>query len=193
MIINDETWNEIIAETMAGIERINARATELGADDKFNWSLETGASGVVLLATQEVSGGYTTDRHVVVRHPDTGQTYIGRFGTVGGRRDKRLVVKWGQQDTKAWAAMAGKSAKEIIRKARLLDYVIITSIVTKATRVTLNEVTDDPVSASATTWGTTFAGKRYSSEEWEAVEALARERGVSLDQAVADFNARAAK
>lgn len=120
MIISDETWNEILAETEAGINRLNEIATQNGTADKFTWVLMgEPPDGPKTLITSNVNGAYRETR-AVTRNPHTQQASIVATGRKG-----RFTTLKPKKDTKAWSKMSGKPAKDIIRAARLLDYLII--------------------------------------------------------------------
>jgi hypothetical protein len=118
MKITDEKWNEIISETQAGIARWNARAFHHGIEDTFSCFVERGEKFVVLF-TRHTPG----EQKAVARELATGEL---RKATLA-KQDKRIRASIRTSDPKSWQKLADKPAAEIVRKLKLLNFVMFVS------------------------------------------------------------------
>jgi len=117
MKIDDATWDAIIAETKAAIERLNADALKAGTKDKFTVNAPTAAPGAMYAFLITESRGCGTQRKAVARELATGEL----------RQTK--IVKQGanisSNDPKDWTKLAGKPIAELVRGLKLTNYWII--------------------------------------------------------------------
>src|SRR5215472_9660884 len=117
MKIDDATWDAIIAETKAAIERLNACARKAGTKGKFAVNAPTAGPGTKYAFLITESRGCGTQRKAVARELATGelrQTKIVKQG-----------VNISSNDPKAWAKLADKPIAELVRGLNLTNYWII--------------------------------------------------------------------
>jgi hypothetical protein len=120
MIIDNETWGDIIAETRAGIDRWNTRAAEYGLKDSFRCIVRTGTDDAVLL-TKHLPDG---DGKAVVRERATGKLRRAKLIVHNGQL---TGVSLSKSDPKGWHELAGKPVGEIVEELKLLDFLMADS------------------------------------------------------------------
>jgi hypothetical protein len=118
--ISDQKWNEIVAETQAAIEKWNAQAAREGWKDSFRCRLSSHADGNVTLITEH-DKGWHIERRAVTRIGD--QMYRSTIAKAKGG----IAIKTKTDDSKAFAALADKPTKEIVKKAGLTDFFVMIS------------------------------------------------------------------
>lgn len=119
MKIADEKWNEIIAETQAGIARWNARASEKGCKDTFTCSVDRGTEYEVL-----VTRHIPDERKAVARELATGEVRKAKLT----KRGKLVGYSITTPDPKGWQGLADQPAADIVRKLKLLDFLMLISV-----------------------------------------------------------------
>jgi hypothetical protein len=120
MLIQQESWNDIIKTTEAKIANWNARAKERGVEDTFFVDVRE-ASGYCLLITKHVSSG-PDDIKVVAREIATSQMRPAKLN-----KDKkgRIVGFTVKPEPKAWKSLAEKPAETIVAKVGLTNFLLI--------------------------------------------------------------------
>jgi hypothetical protein len=123
MIITDEKWNDIIAETQARIDKWNESAQEHQKSDVFRIKVQDEGDYTVLL-TEHLNNGDANDRKVVVREIATGE--MRRAAIVKYRGRVKGFKVW-RPDPKAWRLLVDKPAAEIVRQLKLTRFLMLLS------------------------------------------------------------------
>jgi hypothetical protein len=125
MKITDEKWNEIIKATEAGIVRWNERAAERKLKDKFRVSKKD-ADGYSILLTEH-NNGVHSDHHAVVREMGTGEMHAAKV--IKRKKGERWITGYEPKpDPEEWRSLAYKSASDVVRALRLLDFLLIAGV-----------------------------------------------------------------
>ena len=121
MKITDEKWNEIIFETQAGIARWNANALKHGKKDTFSCDVKRGVNYETLSTRHMDSMGGA--KKAVARELATGELRSAKLVTKRGM----AMVSVKTPDPKGWQGLADKPAVVIVKKLKLLDFVMVLS------------------------------------------------------------------
>jgi hypothetical protein len=159
MKITDEKWNEIIAETRAGIEDLNAWAKRNGQSDTFHCEIDEGQDFTKLVTTR--SDG---ERRAVAREKATGELRTAKPVVRTNFRGYKITTP----DPKSWQNLSSKSASEVGKKLKLLSF---------SSRWTVTG--SGPSSA-----GTVYRGQIFSQEEAQRLEQICADQNVGMDQAI---------
>jgi hypothetical protein len=123
MKISDALWNDIVAETRAGIERWKANAAKHGLADRFTVTVEPVGGYVVLVTEHAVE--YYRDRHAIAREISTGELRRARLQE---KRDGSFRVEIRPVAPKGWATLATKPADKIVKALGLVDFTVILDV-----------------------------------------------------------------
>ena len=126
MIIDNQKWADIIAETEAKIARWNARAAERGVNDTFRFYVTEdpmNAGGISIIVTEHYSNHNLVEVKALARENKTGEVRVTRAHTSKGR----VCYFKTHPDPKAWRQLAEANAKQIVNKTKLLDFFMVVS------------------------------------------------------------------
>jgi hypothetical protein len=120
MIITDEKWNDIIAETRAKIDQWNENARKHQRPDVFDITVRD-SNGFNVLLTEHLTK-YETERKIVVREITTGEMRRAKISKHRGRVTGFRVWK---SDPKAWQSLTDKPGAEIAKRLKLTNFLMI--------------------------------------------------------------------
>lgn len=126
MHITDTKWNEIITETQAGITRANDMARQY--EIKTSYTCEIGSAGTTTFLLTSAwqhtdTQHFRIGKHLVAWDNKSGELHNAKGDFKGGR----LISFTTKPDQKSWANLAKKSAVDIVRALKLLDYIMVVS------------------------------------------------------------------
>jgi hypothetical protein len=125
MKITDEKWNELVAETQAGIDRWNQRAAEKNRPDVFSCKVEQTDKHMFLCTSHEEGHVYrSNEMKAVARERDTGEL---RRAKPLRKRGRLIGFSIFTPDPKGWQGLADKPANRIVDKLKLLDFLMFIS------------------------------------------------------------------
>jgi hypothetical protein len=120
MIITNEKWNDIIAETRTVIDKWNESARKHQKSDVFRIKVHD-TDGYTDLLTEHVNG-YQTERKIIAREIATGEM---RRTTISKQRGHITGFKMWRPDPQAWRSLANKPAAEIVKRLKLTNFLMI--------------------------------------------------------------------
>jgi hypothetical protein len=122
MIITDEKWNDIIAETRSSIDKWNENARKHQRPDVFRVNVQD-SNGFNVLLTEHLTNGYGgSERKIVVREIATGEMRRAKISKHRGRVTGFRVWK---SDPKVWRSLADKPGAEIAKRLKLTNFLMI--------------------------------------------------------------------
>jgi hypothetical protein len=141
MKITDEKWNELVAETQAGIDRWNQHAAEKNRPDVFSCKVEQTDKHMFLCTSHQ--GGHS-EMKAVARERATGEL---RRAKPVRKRGKLIGVSIFTPDPKGWQELADKPANKIVGKLKLLDFTmfISSSVIPSPDTPTTEQADDHPM------------------------------------------------
>jgi hypothetical protein len=120
MKIDETTWQAIIAETKAAVEKLNASAVRIGSKQKFGIKVPDPAPDAkyAYLITSDGDGDNYAQRKVLARELASGEMRPAKIVKMKGGRGAKIAGA----DPKAWAKLVGKSAAEIVKGTGIATY-----------------------------------------------------------------------
>jgi len=119
MYVDDQKWNDIIAETKAGIDRWNDDAAKYGVNHVFRVHLQN-SDTYSLIVTEHASDYH--EWKVLARELKTSEV---RSTKPIIKRGRFVGFKTRTPDPKIWSTLADKPAKTIVGKTKLVNFFII--------------------------------------------------------------------
>jgi hypothetical protein len=147
MMISDERWNDIIAETRSRIDNWNARARERKLSDTFIIDVRDNGGYTCLLTRH--SHNPENDMHwdaadyrLVVREIATGEV---RSAKVRRRKGRVIGFEVRKPDPQAWQLLVDKSTTEIVKRFKLTNFILFigSSMMKVQSTARTGECTDD--------------------------------------------------
>jgi hypothetical protein len=120
MNITKDQWDGIVAETRHSIDRWNASAGSHDLKDTFQCTLMPAGDYSMLVTTHR--SGYRTDRKAVAYRAAADELKPAKITVKKGFASFKI-----QPAPKAWSALSGKSAAEIVKRLRLTDFLLVVS------------------------------------------------------------------
>jgi hypothetical protein len=120
LTIDDATWQALIAETRAAIDRYNAKATGNYANYSFECTVD-GNSDTDWLETRQRNTSGPGDRRTIARIKATGELLKVTFK----RKGKQIVSTGRSVTARSWIKAAAKSPAELLKATKLTDFMMI--------------------------------------------------------------------